>query len=47
LARVGEPAAADPQLQIDLPGGGRVFAKRRLEVRGYRPDGSIDVIIAE
>ena len=47
LARVSGNTEANPQLQIDLPGGGRVVAKRRLEVRGYRPDGSIDVIIAE
>lgn len=47
LAGVGRATAGDPQLSIDLPDGGRVSAKHRLEVRGYRPDGSIDVIIAE
>lgn len=36
-----------PNAVIELPGGGRVSARHRLEIKGFRPDGSIDSIVAE
>jgi hypothetical protein len=46
LGHMGSPPK-EPDLFIELPSGGRIVGRNRIEIRGYRPDGSSDVIIAE